>query len=583
MGPKRGGRATASEDPKVSAADRSVNASGATTATTGGNNPSTTPSKSPDLSVKTHTDTEKAAVESSATTVNAKNPSRTWAVVAGSAPGTPAQQKTGSPANGVPTSGKKPGLSYAGALKGPVPKQQSGNAIPTSPDLTGGKSAESSCPITRQKNQSPDGKAGQGEDKTSEKNADSGKGESVAKGAEWVELEPLPESLDPMGMTADPADSGRQIPMVIKEDCIVCCIDLENHCHNQSREEARRGVRSKVPRTCEVGVALADARKLSWDRKGDRWHKAWSAIEGEDYAIKEHKHEAPHHRAYDCGQGRPEFFLYGEPTWVKLAEVKDKVVSRIRGMVEDSKEAEHTSNPSFQGKGHAGDISAPPCPREDEARDKSTPEAQKKEATPEMVETECDSGNPSKSPRGIVFVFFAGKNDLRWLANLGIHLTREFPNSSIVDLQLSFRARQVAKYLNKPQCSFDDYMAALGLENTGAHNGGNDAVHGLRAFLAEIALTAEQSDTIYDGGYLPRLIEEEIPAEEKEIDPSSSSEESKPAVQEQTLVMRDPSSELQKKAASSALDKCIQPADKKDRTQVPPEARRTNLPSKSSW
>lgn len=489
---KRGGCAIASEDTKAPVGDRSVDVSGATAATEGRKIPSSMTGKTPDLSFKTQTDAEKIAGQSNATLVEARKPTRTWAVVAASAPEPKEQQQIVCPADHGLMCGNKPAISYAAVLKAPAPKGQPKKVVSPSTELASGKSADHKV----------SGLNDRGEVQTPEEKADVGKDEIPDKKADWADVVPQ-EPFEPMGMSADPANPDHLIPSFKKEQCVVCCIDLENNCFNQSREEARRGIRSKVPRTCEVGMALVDSRELSWEDKGDRWYKAWPAIysNAADFAIREHEHGPSHTWTWDCGQGRPENFLYGDPTWVGLADIKSAVVGKIRAVLEKEDETGLKPAISYQEDENT-DVEDGQVEKDASASEISTQDKEDNEA-------KQDSDTSTKGPRKVIFVFFAGDGDRKWLRNLGIDLSEEFPNSSIVDLQRGFVARKTGRVLNKSQCSFGDYMHALGLENPGAHNGGNDAVHGLQAFLAELALNPVQHDKLYGGDTLPMLIEEE--------------------------------------------------------------------------
>ena len=279
-------------------------------------------------------------------------------------------------------------------------------------------------------------------------------GECSNSNKDWCDdLPPSPPPFHPMGWCADPSNPDRQIPFFLKEKCLVCCVDLENHCYNQTWEDHQKGIRSRIHRTCEIGMAFADGRKLLWDDRGDRWCHAWPSINAsaEDYAIREHEHKAPYNKAYDCRRGRPGHFLYGKPTWINLADTKSVVVNKIKSMLGDEKTAD------------------------------------------------VNSDKPYWNDTRLIFVYFASRGDIRWLHNLGIDLPKEFPNNSTVDLQRGTIGRLVSKRLSKSQCSADDYITTLGLETTEAHNGGNDAVHELRAFLAEFALSEEQRDLVFAG------------------------------------------------------------------------------------
>jgi hypothetical protein len=262
---------------------------------------------------------------------------------------------------------------------------------------------------------------------------------------------------------------------------LLCCIDIECHCFNTSKEQFDQGIRSSRRRICEIGMAILDTRALTaWQDRGDRWSEAHKIVEdnSEVFAIIEHEHRGPHNRAF-CRGGKADDFRYGKPTWIRLQDARNEVVGRIRRALGD--------RTSSQGPG------------------------------------------PYLSSTPVVFVFFARHNDVEWLDQLSINLKGEFPNCSVVDLQEGHLHRVVAGHVAKPKCSAEDFLTALGIDHTGAHNGGNDAVHELQGYLAECALTSEQWDMLDRGQWLSPIVRTVIsnPADWPDVQKSSVSIEQK--------------------------------------------------------
>lgn len=285
-------------------------------------------------------------------------------------------------------------------------------------------------------------------------------------------------------------ENAEKAPFWIKEKSVVCCIDLEAHCYNQSWTEYKAGIRLKDRRVCEVGMAFADGRVLDWSQRGDRWATAFEAIQqsSDDFAIIENEHTGPHTKVWKCYQSRPEWFLYGTPKWVHLDDIRDQVIGRIKEVIGDN----HRSS----------------------------------------------QAEPSRNETRVVFAFYDTNNDLKWLHGLGIHLEREFPNSCIVDIQRDTVARAIARYREWGQIGAVRFLEHLGLDAPGHHNGGNDAVHELQGYLASLALTKDQFEKVTRGESLPRLGEEEEEVQEEAADKGKSTAILTPpaAVQEEPIV-----------------------------------------------
>ena len=271
----------------------------------------------------------------------------------------------------------------------------------------------------------------------------------------------------------------KQVPWWFHEGALLCCIDLENNCWSLTRQQGgeRKRLRDSLSRTPAqeqrllqlnrfekdgrpwgIGLSFLDGSKIPFADKADRWSDTHAVVQAStvDFAIIENDHVAPHHPAGFCPQSRPEQFRYGsgKPIWIHLANARDEVVGKIK---------EHFP---------------------------------------------AEIGN--EQTKHIVFVFHATNSDLKWLETLGIYLQQEFPNCTILDTQHSPVAKQTSQDVygdRNKLCKAEYYEGVLGVNTTGAHNGGNDAVHELKAFLAEWALTEEQRAQVYNKKDLPVMEE----------------------------------------------------------------------------
>jgi hypothetical protein len=276
---------------------------------------------------------------------------------------------------------------------------------------------------------------------------------------------------------------GDKVPAWLKEKALVVGIDLETNCWALDKRDGREFGRLKgllkkgekltrrqqdrfyeldalnrKGRVSEIGMAFLDSKKVSWSKRGDRFCNAWKHIDAVNLVIREHVHVGPHMGWCRHNDSDHDFtFRYGKPEKISKAAARNVMVNKIKAALGESR------------------VPA--------------------------------SSKPYRNDTPIVFVFFAKGNDLRWLAPLGIDIREEFPNCTIVDCQKGPIGNIVSRNLYKPQCCAGDYIEALGIDHTGAHNGGNDAVHELRAFLAECALDEEQHASVLDGNSLPRLEE----------------------------------------------------------------------------
>lgn len=225
------------------------------------------------------------------------------------------------------------------------------------------------------------------------------------------------------------------------DDTLVVCIDVECHCRNPPSAEAGSRARNKDRRVCEIGIAVYDPSLLQQEELGDRAQNAWQYIKSYNLAIIEHKHRVFNNHPTWCKVGDANNFEFGETRWVR----KDRAKQAFLDIVGDC----------------LGESTAP-------------------------------AKLPHTNRRRIKWVYFAGYNDKTWLSSLDIDLTGDFPSSYVEDLQRGELSRSIARSMDKPNISAGDLCASLGLPMTGRHNGGNDAVWELRAFLAIQALTKEQ-------------------------------------------------------------------------------------------
>jgi hypothetical protein len=222
-------------------------------------------------------------------------------------------------------------------------------------------------------------------------------------------------------------------------DAMLVCIDLECHCFNQSWAEFQQGIRRRERRVCEIGVASFDPRKVPFANSGDRAVATWPHMKAKNFAIIENKHTVPKKHPGWCKVGDANAFNFGETQWVRLANIKRVVTNYIRGLV---------------GRG---------------------------------------------SQREIKFLFFDCRNDIKWLDELDISLKTEFPNSCVVDIQDHPYSTSLAGH--RQQISASTLFRNLRFKTQNCHNGGNDAVWELRAYLAILTFddpNRPSYDTILD-------------------------------------------------------------------------------------
>ena len=240
-------------------------------------------------------------------------------------------------------------------------------------------------------------------------------------------------------------------------DSVIICLDLECHCRNQSWKEFSQGVRRTERRVSEIGLSSLDTKSVQLDAPGDRASAFWPAIKAFHFAIKEHSHPVKGNHAHWCRKVDVNSFEFGKTSWVSASAVKLAVVNKVRSLIG------------------------------------------------EPLTARLNTGLVNR--RKIVWVYFAKSNDELWLRELGINLHEEFPNSYTVDMQNRTISRVLGGQLRKPQISASDLFAALGIQTRNTHNGGQDAVFELRAYLADMALTDDQVDSIMNWRHLPMLSE----------------------------------------------------------------------------
>ena len=201
---------------------------------------------------------------------------------------------------------------------------------------------------------------------------------------------------------------------------------------------------------------------------GDRYQSVWDKIKacnivplGQEHRLT--KSATRCRRSY-CKVGDPNNFQYGYPRFVPKKEVKDSFVKTVRPFV----------------------------------REGST----------------IKKNGTYTNGRKVVWMFFAMHHDVQWLNEMGIDLRGEFPNSEFLDIQWSPVACKIKG--RKSQCSASDLFHALGVPVTFAHNGGNDAVYELRAYLAELGLTQKQWAALTDRRSVGMMEETVLPPPPRE-------------------------------------------------------------------
>jgi hypothetical protein len=105
----------------------------------------------------------------------------------------------------------------------------------------------------------------------------------------------------------------------------------------------------------------------------------------------------------------------------------------------------------------------------------------------------------------VVFMFYDSSNDIKWLRSLNIDFQHEFPGSEVLDIQKVDVPNAIARGLEyatsnrHAQVVASKLYRALGFAIENAHNGGNDAMYGLRAYLAGMVLTTTQYGQLSSG------------------------------------------------------------------------------------
>ncbi|EXJ56449.1 hypothetical protein A1O7_06793 [Cladophialophora yegresii CBS 114405] len=226
-------------------------------------------------------------------------------------------------------------------------------------------------------------------------------------------------------------------------DAVVACLDVECHCRNQSYKEFQQGIRNTERRVTEIGIASFDPRRLPRGQAGDRGVNTWRHIKACNLAIKEHKHVITKKHPSWCLTGDAVAFDFGDTQWVWKSAIKNAVVRKIRTVLGDGK---------------------------------------------------ASATAPYHNQRPVVFLFFDTTNDVTWLEGLGIDLKREFPNSDTYDIQCLDLAMMLAQRRGRVRVSAQRVLDYLGFATTHKHNGGNDAVYELRAFIAEETLRGQFDD-----------------------------------------------------------------------------------------
>ena len=122
-----------------------------------------------------------------------------------------------------------------------------------------------------------------------------------------------------------------------------------------------------------------------------------------------------------------------------------------------------------------------------------------------------------------MFLFFDPQNDQKWLHNLGIVLAVEFPNSSQIDIQEDRLAHAIRDYKagGKPKISAEDLFIHLRFAVTAQHNGGNDAVYELRAYIAGLKMVDPLTGNITFPDNPPRLAVNGQELKDKTIEPET--------------------------------------------------------------
>ncbi|KAJ9615033.1 hypothetical protein H2200_001107 [Cladophialophora chaetospira] len=234
--------------------------------------------------------------------------------------------------------------------------------------------------------------------------------------------------------------------------------------NDQIRNMPDNEEKPEEPQAESNGIAAFDPNAISISAADDRAINTWKHISSHLIAIKENKHLFPKGHADWCVIGHPRDFVFGEAMWIDTKDkAREAVVKHIRTLLGDPTDAASLSDTNYINQ------------------------------------------------RKIVFLFYAAGQDRSWLKGLNIDLEREFANMEIVDSQLEFPAWHICRRINNGapgfQLSAEKLYSHLGfLTGEGMHNGGNDAVWELRAYLASLTLSQAQRDHIWHVGHLAPLV-----------------------------------------------------------------------------
>lgn len=245
----------------------------------------------------------------------------------------------------------------------------------------------------------------------------------------------------------------QELQRFVDEDAIIALIDLECHCWNQGIGEPRTNNR----RICEAGLTILDSRDMiqvaqSNHGIGDRGFNIAEKFRSYEFGIIEAKH-FPDHRCRSpksknpanwCSVGEAKDFKFGNVTWINrqdLGKTLRTTIDRSAGIQRDTADNIITANGSH---------------------------------------------------RRVYFIFFDDKQDRKWLQQAGIRLENMYPNCGGIDIQQDSAGQIITAITGKQQCGAADLYSYLGIPTSYRHNGGNDTVYEMQAFIAEKSLTASQ-------------------------------------------------------------------------------------------
>jgi len=244
----------------------------------------------------------------------------------------------------------------------------------------------------------------------------------------------------------------------IEQDALLVCIDVEAHCYNLSCRESQREGDTTDRRICEIGVCMLDTRDMV-DTKdlGDRAFNLAQHFDVHEFAIRNAEHDNTRWRCKGswCPVGRAENFLFGDVTWIWKRDIEKELVKLIRVKVGRSIE-----------------------PNKDKQR---------------------RSNDTVSTYRPVIFLYFDCRNDVKWLREHNVDLPARFPNSEVIDVQRCDFTGVVAALLNRSRLGCRNLLTYLGLPSEKKHNGGNDSVFEMQAWLAGLSLTPRQLASLYAG------------------------------------------------------------------------------------